>query len=62
MLCGPDPTFYEKDSCPESIYTHFSNSQALITMLYIMTNNPIIAYSPKGTEADAVVKRVRNDF
>ena len=49
---------YEKDPCPDAMYYRPSNSRALVLMLYVMTNNPLILYSPRGTEVDDVVKRV----
>ena len=58
MLCGPDTIEYEKDPCPDAMYYHQSNSRALALMLYVMTNNPLIVYAPKGPDVDAVVKRV----
>ena len=58
VLCGPNKEEYEKDPCPDAMYSHQSNSRALEVMLYLMTNNPLIVYSPNGTEVDEVVKRV----
>ena len=58
VLCGPNKEEYEKDPCPDAMYSHLSNSRALEVMLYLMTNNPLIVYSPNGTEVDEVVKRV----
>ena len=62
VLCGPNMNTYEKDPCPDAMYYHHSNSRALEVMLYLMTNNPLIVYSPNGTEVDAVVKRVGMDI
>jgi hypothetical protein len=59
VLCGPNMNEYEKDPCPDAMYYHQSNSRALVLMLYIMTNKPLIIYSPRGPDIDAVVKRVR---
>lgn len=59
VLCGPDMSEYEKDPCPDAMYYHRSNSRALVMMLYLMTNKPLIVYSPRGGDVDAVIKRVR---
>ena len=58
VLCGPNEDEYEKDPCPDAMYVHTSNSKALEVMLYLMTNKPLILYSPNGTQVDDVVRRV----
>ena len=58
VLCGPNMNKYEKDPCPDAMYNHQSNSRALELMLYVMTNNPLIVYAPRGPDVDAVVTRV----
>ena len=47
-------------SLPELLHGGGDATKALRIMLYVLSNDPMILYSPNGTDADKVIRKVRN--
>lgn len=64
VMCGsPYTEAEEKDghggsSIPELLEGNGETNHALRVMLYMLTHDPMILYSPNGTDADKVVRKV----
>ena len=50
----------EKGSLPELLHGGSDATKALRIMLYVLSNDPMILYSPNGTDADKVIRKVRH--
>ena len=63
IICGPDPEAQPSQRVVDHMYdyhcrTEGCKTRALRIMLYTLLHNPIILYSPNGTAADDVIKKV----
>ena len=47
-------------SLPELLHGGGDATKALRIMLYVLSNDPMILYSPNGTDADKVIRKVRH--
>ena len=63
IICGPDPDAQPKKKVIDHMYdyrcrTKACKTRAMRLMLYLLLHNPKIAYSPNGTAADEIIKKV----
>lgn len=63
IICGPDPDAQPKKKVIDHMYdyrcrTSGCKTRAMRLMLYLLLHNPKIVYSPNGTAADDVIKKV----
>ena len=63
ILCGVPSADTDHDhddsDMPELLKGGGEAKRAMRTMMYMMTNDPMILYAPNNTEADHVMKKVR---
>lgn len=62
ILCGPNPDAQPAKTVDHmydfSCRTHDCKTRALRLMFYMLTHDPKILYSPNGTAADDIIKKV----
>ena len=63
IICGPDPEAQPKKKVIDHMYdyrcrTTACKTRAMRLMLYLLLHNPKIVYSPNGTAADEIIKKV----
>ena len=59
---GKDTGSKKKGSLPELLHGGSDATKALRIMLYVLSNDPMILYSPNGTDADKVIRKVRHSL
>ena len=72
IICGTPPDIsYEggghfrhrrHDSLSDLLSGSGESTRALKVMLYMMTNDPMILYSPNGTDADKIISKVSKNL
>lgn len=65
IICGPDPKAQPSKKVVNHMYDYHCRTTACKTramrlMLYLLLHNPTILYSPNGTVADDIIKKVIN--
>ena len=63
IICGPDPSAQPSKKVVDHMYDYRCRTTACRTrtirlMLYLLLHNPTIVYSPNGTAADDIIKKV----
>lgn len=63
IICGPDPAAQPSKKVVDHMYDYHCRTDACKTramrmMLYLLLHNPKILYSPNGTAADDIIKKV----
>ena len=67
IICGPNPDEQPSKKLVDDMYDYDCRTEACKTrvmrlMLYLLLNNPEILYSPNGTAADKVIKKVKYSY
>ena len=67
IICGPDPEEQPSQNVVNHMYdydcrTTACKTRAMRLMIYLLLHNPTILYSPNGTAADEIIKKVSETF
>lgn len=67
IICGPDPEEQPSKDIVNHMYdydcrTTACRTRAMRLMIYLLLHNPTILYSPNGTAADDIIKKVSEAF